>query len=379
MKAFVNAKIVLEKEIIENGAVTVKDGRIVAVGADISVPDGAQIIDCEGKYLAPGYVDIHVHGGGGASFSEDPIPAARHFLSHGETTVLPTLYYDYDKEGLIRAVGLVRAAMESGEANNIMGLYMECPYMNPKYGASPEKNKWRGEITREKYGELLDAAGDLARVWVVAPEREGILGFVKDVKLKNPGAVISMGHTEATPKQVAALRDYGLTLMTHCMNATGRPDTLVGVRSCGPDEACLMDKDMYAELICDSEAIHVHVDTQQLLVAVKGYDKLVLISDSFVSYEESPEELKHITDLSFDANGLLSGSKLTLDVAVRNFMKHTGASLVDAVKMATINPARAVHIDGEVGSIEAGKAANFVLLDGEYSVNAVFLGGSRVN
>ena len=378
MKAFINAKLILENEIIENATLLVKDGRICDFGTGVEIPENTETVDCEGKYLAPGYVDIHVHGGGGASFSEDPVSAARHFLSHGETTVLPTLYYDYNKEGLIRAVGLVREAMASGEAENIAGLYMECPYMNPKYGASPEKNKWRGEITREKYGELIQAAADLARVWVVAPEREGIEGFIKDVKELNPNAVISMGHTEATPDEVFALRKYGLTLMTHCMNATGRPDTLVGVRSCGPDEACLMDKDMYAELICDSEAIHVHVDTQQLLVAVKGYDKLVLISDSFVSYEESPEELRYITDLSFDANGLLSGSKLTLDVAVRNFMKHTGASLVDAVKMATINPARAVHLDNEVGSIEKGKKANLILLDDSYSVNAVFQSGIKI-
>ena len=143
---------------------------------------------------------------------------------------------------------------------------MEGPYMNPRYGASPEKNKWQGEITADKYIELVDEVKDLVKVWVIAPEREGIEAFVQHVTAKTPGVVISVGHSEATPDEVFALKKYGISLMTHCMNATGRIKTEPGTRSCGPDEACLMDKDMYAELICDSEAIHVHADMQKFLM-----------------------------------------------------------------------------------------------------------------
>ena len=175
-----------------------------------------------------------------------------------------------------------------------------------------------------------------------------------------------------------SLKPYGLTLMTHCMNATGRIPTEPGTRACGPDEACLIDRDMYAEMICDSEGIHVGAELQRFLLAIKGEDRIVLISDSFVSLEEVPEHLRHITDLSFDANGGLSGSRLTLDVALKNLVKHTGVSLVSAFKMASTNPARAVGLDSECGEIAVGKRANFVILDKNLNTRGVILEGRKV-
>ena len=378
MLAIINATAVLSERVLEGATVLVDGGRIIKIGTDTEIPEGAEIIDLGGDILGPGFVDIHVHGGGGAFFYENPQTAAEHFLSHGETTVLPTLYYDLDKEELLRAVHKLCAVIESGECPSIAGLYMEGPYMNPKYGASPEKNKWRGEIKREDYEKIVEAAGERARVWVVAPEREGIEDFVRFVKEINPKAVISMGHSEATLAEVEALKPYGLTLMTHCMNATGRIPTEPGTRACGPDEACLIDRDMYAEMICDSEGIHVGAEMQKFLLTIKGEDRIVLISDSFVSLEEVPEHLKHITDLSFDANGGLSGSRLTLDVALKNLVKHTGVSLASAFKMASTNPARAMGLDSECGEIAVGKRANFVILDNNLNTRGVILDGRKV-
>ena len=378
MLAIINATAVLSERVLEGATVLVDGGRIIKIGKDTEIPEGAEIIDLGGDILGPGFVDIHVHGGGGAFFYENPQTAAEHFLSHGETTVLPTLYYDLDKEELSRAVHKLCAVIASGECPSIAGLYMEGPYMNPKYGASPEKNKWRGEIKREDYEKIVEAAGERARVWVVAPEREGIEDFVRFVKEINPEAVISMGHSEATIAEVEALKPYGLTLMTHCMNATGRIPTEPGTRACGPDEACLIDRDMYAEMICDSEGIHVGAELQRFLLAIKGEDRIVLISDSFVSLEEVPEHLRHITDLSFDANGGLSGSRLTLDVALKNLVKHTGVSLTSAFKMASTNPARAVGLDSECGEIAVGKRANFVILDNNLNTRGVILDGRKV-
>ena len=246
--------------------------------------------------------------------------------------------------------------------------------MNPKYGAFPEKNKWRGEIKEELYKELVDEASDVAKVWAIAPEREGIEDFLKYVKKSNSQAMISVGHSEATPAQVKALKKYGIGLQTHCMNATGRPPCMAGTRSCGPDEACLMDKDMYAEIICDSKGIHLPPDLIEFVLAVKGIDKVVLISDSFVG-EASPKEMEHITDLSFDSNGLLSGSKLTLDVACKNLIKHTGCSIPDAFLAASRNPARVIGLDGEIGSIEAGKKADLVFVDDDFTVKKVMVEG----
>ena len=371
--AIKNAKAVLEDRILNDAVILIENKKIVSVGVNTDIPEGSQIIDAEGLYVGPGFVDIHVHGGNGSMFYADPIGAAEHFLSHGETTVLATLYYDLSKEELLDSVKRIKSAMK--DACSIKGIYMEGPYMNPKYGASPEKNKWRGEIKEENYKELVDESKDIAFVWAIAPEREGIENFLRYVKKVSPNVMISVGHSEATPAQIKALKKYGIGLQTHCMNATGRPPCSLGTRSCGPDEACLMDKDMYAEIICDSEGIHVPPDLIELVLTVKGSDRIVLISDSFVSDEISPRELEHITDLSLDAGGNLSGSKLTLDVACKNLIKHTGCSIPEAFLMASRNPARVIGLDDEIGSIESGKRADLVFVDHNFNVKEIMLEG----
>ncbi len=378
MIAIKNANIVLEDSIINDGVLLIDGNKISSFGKsnDVVVPADAEIFDAKGLFVGPGFVDIHVHGGNGHLFENEPLEAAKHFLFHGETTILPTLYYDLNKEDFYQAILKVQDAMKSEpEGRALAGFYMEGPYMNPKYGASPEKNKWKGEIKAEDYTKIVEAAGTDAKVWAVAPEREGLEPFLQKVKAVNPDAVIAVGHSEATPAEVSALKKYGISLQTHCMNATGRPDCSPGTRSCGPDEACFMDDDMYAELICDSQGIHVPADMIRLVLRVKGLDKVVLISDSFVSDEPVPEEFAHITDLQFDANGGLSGSKLTLDSACRNIISHIGCSINDAFIMAARNPARAIGMDKEIGTIEAGKKANLVIIDESFNVKKVILEG----
>jgi len=149
-----------------------------------------------------------------------------------------------------------------------------------------------------------------------------------------------------------------------------------GVRGCGPDEACIADSEMYAEIICDSHGIHVQPDMLRMLLQAKGVDRLILISDSFVSYGESPEHLRHIEDLVFDDNGFLSGSKLTMDIACRNLMAHTSCGICQAFLLAARNPARVLGLDDEIGSIEPGKKANLVFVDDLFHVQKVMLEGT---
>ena len=373
-----NAKVVLENGILSEGIIVIEGDRIAAVGTDntIDVPADAQIIDAGGAYVGPGFVDIHVHGGGGSMFHDAPEKAAHHFLSHGETTVLATLYYDLSKEQFLEAIDRIRAAMDTEAGASIGGFYMEGPYMNPKYGASADKNCWKGDIRPEDYKELVDRAGALVKVWAIAPEREGVEPFLAYARQINPTVTIAVGHSEATPAQVQRLKKYGLTLQTHCMNATGRKSDWLGTRGCGPDEACMLDPDMYAELICDSMGVHVNPDLQKLILKVKGIDKVVLISDSFVSTEPSSDRLLNVTDLMFDRNGNLCGSCLTMDVICRNIMKHTGCSMVQAFLMASRNPAKALGMDHEIGTIAPGKKANLVFTDDAFRIRRVMLNGT---
>lgn len=373
-----NAKVVLESGILFDGVILLDGDRILAAGdrRDVQIPAGCEMIDAEGAYVGPGFVDIHVHGGNGYMFDTEPLQAAEHFLRNGETTLLATLYYNLSKEGFLDSIKKVQAAMTAGGAGSaIAGIYMEGPYMNPKFGAMPERNKWKGAITEEAYKEVVDTVGTDAFIWSVAPEREGIEEFVKYAGKVNPHAIFAVGHSEATPAQVRKMKRYGLCLQTHCMDATSSYSEWIGTRGAGPDEACLIDPDMYAELICDSSAVHVNKDLINLIVRTKGVDKVVLITDSFVSDLPAPEKLKHITDLIFDANCLLSGSKLTMNVACRNIMSHTNCGIAQAFLMASRNPARVIGLDHEIGTIEAGKLANLVFVDDVFNVKKVMLGG----
>lgn len=370
-----NANVIREYDILEDGVILIDGERIAAVGKadDIEVPECAEVIDAKGLYVGPGFVDIHVHGGGKYMFHDDPENAAEFFLSHGETTVLGTLYYDLEKDKFLEAIDRMKDAMK--EKKNIGGIYMEGPYMNPKYGASPEKNKWKGEIKSEDYKALVDRASDSVKVWAVAPEREGLEPFMEYAKQVNNDVVFAVGHSEAHPSEIEALKKYGIKIQTHCMNATGRTNGGGGVRGVGPDEACLLDDDMYAEVICDSLAIHVKPEIIKLIIKAKGMEKIILISDSFVSAEPNPEKYKHVTDLSFGASGELCGSKLTLDAAARNFMKHTGRPIVDAFLAASSNPAKAIGLYNEIGSVEQGKIANLVFTDEQINIKKVMLYG----
>lgn len=373
-----NANLVLENGILWDAAILLDGDRIAAFGkaAEVEAPAGSDLLDAKGLYVGPGFVDIHVHGGGGHMFTDEPEQAALHFLEHGETTILPTLYYDLSKEGFLESIKRIREVMDTTQAGKaIAGFYMEGPYMNPKYGAMAEQNKWQGEIRKEDYKEIVDAAGSLTKVWAVAPEREGLAPFLDYAREVNPDVIFSVGHSEAAPEQIQSMKRYGFTLQTHCMDATGRADACPGTRACGPDEYCMTDTDMYAEIICDSMGIHVNPAMLRMILHIKGYDKIILITDSFVSQMEAPKELRHVADLVFDSSGGLSGSKLTMDVACRNIMTHTNCGIAQAFLMASKNPAKVLGMEHEIGTVEVGKRANLVLVDHMFHVNTVILGG----
>ena len=175
-----NAKIVTGNEIIVDGAILIENDRIVSVGecSEIEIPDDVQIIDANGLYVGPGFVDIHVHGGNGYMFFDNSEMAAAHFLSHGETTVLATLYTSLCKDEFEKAIDKIKEFINNGKASKIIaGFYMEGPYMNPKYGSNSDLNTWKGEIKKEDYENIVNLAGSLAYVWAVAPERDGIEEF----------------------------------------------------------------------------------------------------------------------------------------------------------------------------------------------------------
>ena len=379
MVAIKNAVLVMRDHLIPNAVLLMEDGIIKAFGEarKLEIPEGCEVIDAEGLYVGPGFVDIHTHSDGKVFFYDEP-KAVGHHLKHGTTTILAALYFSMNTEEFVDAIGKIRAAMADPDCKNLDGIYMEGPYMNPKFGCDREHNPWNGPVDREKYMPIIDAGWDIVKVWGLAPERENILQFVLDVKAKNPGAVFSVAHSEASPQQVEALMPYGLRIGTHHTNATGDRIFYPEVRGVCVDEAVNYNRDIYAELICDSMGIHVDPYMLRLVRKIKGEDRIILISDACVFDGPIPDGYDGVTDLCFDFAGEIAGSKLSLDVACRNMMKHTGASIVDVFRYASYNPARAVGFLDR-GEIAVGKRADLVICDHWMNVKTVILKGETVS
>lgn len=377
-KAIVNTTIVMPEYLIPNGTIVIEDGVIVDFGKKIST-DGMEIIDAEGAYTGPGLIDIHTHADGDTFFTEAPGKVAKRLLSHGITDVMPALYFSATSDELIAQIELIKNAKESGDAPNVIGLYMEAPYMNPKFGCNKENNPWRFPIKKEDYISLLEKAGDFVKVWVLAPERENIEEFVKDAKKINPGAVFSVGHSEASPADIEKLMPYGLKLATHHLNATGTIQRYPECRSACVDETALYNDTIYVELICDKVGIHVEPYLLRYVKKVKGDDRIILISDAYVDHGPIPsgDLYEGADDINFDFTGEIAGSKMILDGSCRNMMVHTGASLCQVFKYASTNPARVLSLNDR-GVIAKGNKANLLTVDAEFNVKAVYLNGEKV-
>lgn len=375
MKAIINANAVLPNGILWDAVILISGEKIAEVKSAIEadIPKDAEIIDAKGAYVGPGFVDIHVHGAGGFSTIFNTEKAAEYLLSHGETSILCTQSYNQDFETFINVIRSIKEIVKSGNAKNVKGMYAEGPYTNPKYGSRSKPIYWDKPIDPQEYKAIVDEAGSFVKVWTIAPEREGIKEFTEYVRKVNPNAIFSVGHSEATPMQIRALGKYRPKILTHMMCATGRQKAYV--LGYGPDEYCAKEPEMYAELISDSCGIHVHPELQQFVLHTKGLDKVILITDGTALNNPVPERLKHVKDLNFDANGGIAGSKLTMDLACKNIMAHTNCGIAQAFLMASTNPAKALGLDEEIGSIEAGKTADLVFVDDKFNVKEVMLGG----
>ena len=376
MLAIVNAELVLRDHFLPDAYLLIDNGMIVDFGEmkDIPTLEGCERIDAEGLYLAPGLVDIHSHTGGEYQAWQNPAEAAKFHLTHGVTTYLPATYGRMTREQYVEACNRVKAVMGTPEGESIGGMYLEGPYTNPKFGSNRSLNPWDKPISEDDYLPILEAAKEVARVIALAPERENILQFVKAAKSAIPNLRFTVGHSEAIPDQIEALMPYGLSIATHHTNATGTILKYPECRSACVDETVNYNREIYAEIISDSKGIHVEPYMQRLIRKIKGIDRIILVSDRTYGDAPNPPGFEGITDLNFDKEGEIAGSRLTLEVAAGNFMKHTGSSLVDAFSVASYNPSRALGFYDR-GEIAVGKRADLVITDHKMNISKVILNG----
>lgn len=377
MLAIIHATIVMTDYLIPDGTILIDDGIIKDFGKakDLSVPKDATVIDAENKYVGPGLIDIHTHAGGKFLFHTQPQEAANHLLRHGVTGVLPALYFSFDTDGYLQAIDEITKANKEGRFDTFLGLYMEGPYLNPKYGSNKELCPWKG-VRKNEYMPVVERATPYAKVWCFAPETEGVEEFVKDVRRLNPNAVFAVAHSEATPQQVEKYIPYGLKIGTHHTNATGTIEKYSECRGVCVDEAVNSNREIYAELICDRMGLHVDPYMLRLVRKIKGDDRIILISDEYPADGPVPPGFEEATDINFDAQGEIS-SGITLDVACQNALNHMGCSVCDAFRFASYNPARVLGRT-DIGSIDKGNVANLIVVDQFFNVNKIIFKGELI-
>lgn len=375
-QALVAAKVVTPCGCHAPGVVLVEDGRINAAGSReaIEIPPGAQIRDCGGATLAPGFVDLHVHGGGGRDFMQAARAGdrggleeiRRHLARHGVTTALATTVTAPWDETLTCLRALARAGWD---------IHAEGPFLSPRQrGVHPPELLL--EPSRERLDQLWESSAGRLRWITLAPELAGAREFIAAAVARGIG--VALGHSDATLEQARAGIAAGARHATHVFNAM-RP---LHHREPGLLGEALSNSNVSAEIIADG--IHVDPLVVNLFLRLKGEDKAVLVSDGISAagcgdgeflLGGLPIEVKHGRCLLGDR---LAGSVLTLDVAVRNIAAWSGWPLEKAARLATLNPANALGLK-QKGRLEAGADADLVVLTPQGGVMATYLAGQQVN
>lgn len=389
LTCFRDATVVLSDRLVEHHSVLVRDGRISLVFPDgaFDLPAGTQVIDVAGRYLGPGFIDLHSHGGAGVWAHEDPVTFAEHHLQHGTTSVLATTVTMESHGELVGALEVIAEAMASGLVPTVIGINMEGPYLHPDLGAYREHARLPDPA---EYREYVSASRGLLHIMTVAPELPGTATMIRDLQVALGGQVVfSVGHSKASSQEITPLVPSGLRLATHITNASGcaiSPTRYEGTREVGVDEAVMINDEIVAEVIADRAGRHVREDMLKLVLKTKGRNGVVLVTDATAAVGRAPANeisTDHPIDVNYNERGQLAGSTLTMDVALGNLMRHTGIGIVDAWRMASHNPARVLGLSGERGEITTGHRADILILtleqDCDISINQVWVNGVRVD
>lgn len=373
MKCIINGKILLEDKLLEGYSVVFDDKIRDVVRTEELKPKYFDVIDAEGKIVSPGLIDMHIHGYLGEDVSDGSADGIRKIASgiikNGVTSWCPTTMTVSKKE-IEDAFDAVREVKNSSEfyGSKIVGINSEGPFINPsKKGAQAEEHILKPD------GDFIIKHSDVVKLFTVAPEMDGAKECIEKVK-KNGNILISMGHTNATYDEAIEGIKWGVGSTTHLFNAMSP----LSHRSPGVVGAALSE-DVYTELIADT--FHVDKGLFNMVAKAKG-DKLILITDCIRAggmadgdYTLGGQDLKKEGIKCLMADGTIAGSVLTLNMAVKNLYENTGLSLADSFKCATLNPAKALGIDKDYGSIEEGKCADLVIFDDDFNVNIVITDG----
>jgi N-acetylglucosamine-6-phosphate deacetylase len=362
------AQLFTPLECIESPVVIIEDGRILAADSreNIEAPSGGQHLDFPGMVLAPGFIDVHVHGGAGHDVMETDSSALqaieRHMAKHGVTSYLPTTV-TAPEDRILRALEHLGKRIShrdyADEGARPLGIHLEGPFISHvKRGVHPPEHLV--PPSPQLFEKYWQASGGTLRVMTIAPELPGALDTIRHAK--KAGVHSSLGHSNATYSEANQGIDAGADHATHTFNAM-RP---LDHREPGILGAVLADDRLTADIIADG--VHTDPSIVKLFLNAKGPERAILITDA-ISATGMPEgryklgqfEVE-VKDGRCEYQGRLAGSVLTLDRAVRNVMSFAQWKLQEAVRLATLNPAAMLGIADHKGKIAAGGDADLVVL-----------------
>jgi N-acetylglucosamine-6-phosphate deacetylase len=362
-------RVVTPEGVIESGVVSLDGSRIASVTPGPPPPSSVH----SGHWIVPGFVDIHVHGGGGYTFTTgDPAQArgaAAFHLTHGTTTLLASLV----SAPFAPTLAATRAYAPLVAEGVIAGVHFEGPYLSHARCGAQNPRYLRDPSTAE-LDELVAAGSGTVRMVTLAPELPGALDAI-DLLVRH-GIVAAIGHTDATYEQTEAGIAAGATVATHLFNGMRPPHH----RQPGPVYALLRAPSVVCELIADGA--HLHDGTLAFAVSVAGPDRAALVTDA-IDAAGMPDGHYNLGGLEVDVTagvarltgtGSIAGSTLTMDAALRRAI-HSGLSIVDACHLAATTPAAAIGLGTEVGALRAGLRADLVELSEDLQVVRVMRGG----
>ena len=377
--------IVLTPYRIIHGTVILEGGRIKEVAeGNIDVP-GAIEIDAKGQYISPGFIDIHVHGGGGHDFMDGTeeafLKVAETHAQYGTTGLMPTTLTS-ELDELYNTLELYKQADRNNtKGAQFLGMHLEGPYFSLKQRGAQDPRYIRNPDPKE-YMDILSRSSDIKR-WSAAPELDGAIEFGNHLRSK--GILVAMAHTDAIYEEALVAFEAGFTLATHfysCMSGVSRRDCF---RYAGVIETAYLLDEMDVEIIADG--VHLPAPLLKLIYKIKGPDRIALITDSMRAAGMPPGD----SILGSKHNGLkvlvedgvaklpdrtsFAGSVATCDRLVRTMINLADVPLLEAVKMATQTPANILGIGSTKGSLISGKDADIVIFDKNINVSTTIVHG----
>lgn len=384
-----NGRIITPYRVINNGCIIVEEGRISGVyEGDIPTSD-CIVINAQGNYVAPGFIDIHTHGGGGHDFMDGTLEAyigsAEMHGRHGTTSIVPTTLASTNEE--LRGTFEVykKAKGKNAKGADFIGLHLEGPYFSMQQKGAMDHRYIRNPEPKE-YMRILGWSDDIIR-WSAAPELPGALEFGRCIKSR--GILPSIAHTAAIYEQVEEALENGYTHVTYLYSAMSGVRRINAYRYAGVIESTFLMDELTVEIIADGA--HLPASLLKLIYKIKGPSKIALVTDSMRA-AGLPEGESIIGSLKNGQKVIVedgvaklpdrtafAGSVATADRLVRTMITAAGIPLSETIRMMTITPAAIIGVDRQKGSITPGKDADVIVFDDNINIQMTMVKGKVIH